>query len=357
MDFPTIPTNSLDFRAYVNSLQRTSGTDSDFTYTILLPKRQTGYEFNRVCLVTCSIPKTYYTVLDGQGTFQWQEGNDPIVTVNIPKGCYSRTGFLTYLSGYLTANSGKGWTYTTSVSNKSIGPDTGIVTYTVAGSGSSGNVKFITGTSNISDQLGLEDNTTYTFTGQNLIAPNVSVFQAEFTLFLHSNCVDEEVNILGSIFLGPNQPDYSLIAYNSFNPKLAARRLTQNQSTVYSFSLTDENGGVISTNGVTLVFELLFWHEDDRLDKIIYLLMEQNKLLSRMMGEQSAEENDLSLGPSTQFAGISSNGPLDNIPKLPNPNIGYSTPNPNQQGATKLSSSKTGYSTKSPEEISEERKE
>ena len=78
---------------HVNSANRISGTASDFEYKIDLPKNN---QFNRVCVVDISIPKSFYMVNEGSNTFEI--GGH---TLAVSEGNYSRKSFQITLSALI----------------------------------------------------------------------------------------------------------------------------------------------------------------------------------------------------------------------------------------------------------------
>ena len=280
---------NTDYHAYINSNLRQSGTDANFIFQFSnIPVRTERNKFNRVALVNATIPKTWYTVVSGQNTFTITENGGAPITIQITPGCYSRTGFMTFLSTTMTAESkahGNSITYTiTAPSNKNTGPDTGLIQYA---SSSALVTQIITTSLEIHEQLGLDENTTYSFSSASpLASPNVPVFQSEFSVILHSDCVAEETDILSVITLSSNQPDFSIINYQNQFPKSVGRKLSSSSTRGFYFSFQNENGLILNTNGVNIVLELIFWHEDDRLDRIIELLIENNKLMNKILGEE-----------------------------------------------------------------------
>ena len=65
---------------YINSSNRISGTDGQFT--IKLPSNFL-HDFDKVAVLAANIPKTYYQVQDGFNTFTLVEGLSNI-TITVP---------------------------------------------------------------------------------------------------------------------------------------------------------------------------------------------------------------------------------------------------------------------------------
>src|SRR2546423_12123643 len=113
---------------YVNSRNRISGTDSDFSYYFDMPKDS---KYNKVCLLQASIPKSYYMVQAGEH-FTLQEGK-LTAQITVTPANYSRKSFAAVLQSSLTTNSPNGWSYVITYTNTSTIGGTGKYTYTVSG--------------------------------------------------------------------------------------------------------------------------------------------------------------------------------------------------------------------------------
>jgi len=90
---------------YINSRDRISGTDENFTFNIQFPE---GSTFDRVVCLNCLIPKSYYLVQDSpeERLFILQE-DDTSVSIIVPVGSYLLSAF----NELLTINSPNGLTY------------------------------------------------------------------------------------------------------------------------------------------------------------------------------------------------------------------------------------------------------
>ena len=82
---------------YIDSSNRTSGTDSNFEISLNLPKNN----YNKVALLQLSCPKSFYNFSTGKNTFTLRELSVNY-TVTIPVGNYTNTTLLSSLSSLLT---------------------------------------------------------------------------------------------------------------------------------------------------------------------------------------------------------------------------------------------------------------
>ena len=119
---------------YLNSSDRREGKDESFSYQIDIPKDK---KYDMVCLVSATIPKSWYLVDDNQ-TFTLSENNVQTV-ITVPAGVYGRRSFAVQLQLLLTAGSvtsGNNFIYTVTTPNLSVGqPETDYILITVAGNG------------------------------------------------------------------------------------------------------------------------------------------------------------------------------------------------------------------------------
>ncbi len=105
------------YYVYVNSRDRLSGTDENFTYNVQFPE---GFEYDHVVCLNALIPKSYYLIQDGplENIFQLDE-NGTTVTISVPIGSYLLPAFKTTIGTLLTNNSPNGLTYTLTFPNGS----------------------------------------------------------------------------------------------------------------------------------------------------------------------------------------------------------------------------------------------
>ena len=87
---------------YIDSANRTSGTDSNFEISLSLPKNN----YNKVALLQLSCPKSFYNFSTGKNTFTLRELSVNY-TVTIPVGNYTKTTLLSSLSSLSTCVCGK----------------------------------------------------------------------------------------------------------------------------------------------------------------------------------------------------------------------------------------------------------
>ena len=193
---------------YVNSRNRTTGTNSDFTFLLDMK----GFEPTHCVVLQANIPKSYYIIQDGANTFTLtEEGVD--ATATIPPGNYNRTNFRVVISSLLNSTSPNGYTYTMTYPNTATGGDTGKYTYTCVGHTLQPSFAF-SSDSNVYETLGFDVGTT-TFSGGSLTSSNVIKLTHEDSVFIHSDMVGGlSNNILQEIFAA-DSPDFSNIVFEN----------------------------------------------------------------------------------------------------------------------------------------------
>jgi hypothetical protein len=237
---------------YVNSRNRTSGTNSNFFYSLNLKDSD---RYSHAVILQASIPKSYYLVVSGQNTFTLTE-NGSDATITISPGNYNRKNFKTTLQTLLNAGSPNGWTYAVSIPSA---PDTGYYNFTV--SGNAGLQPSFTFTTYLYEQLGFNINSTVNFVGDSLSSVNVISLQKETTIFLHSSLIGTgNDNVIQEMYSNANDFDY--ITYHCINLEGYSKRII-NISDNYWFYLTDENDNEINLNGQNVVFTLMVYEKDD----------------------------------------------------------------------------------------------
>lgn len=245
---------------YINSRNRISGTDSNFSYNLEMNKNE---EYDHAVVLQCSIPKSYYLIETGYNTFILKEG---IVetTVTVPVGNYNRDSFKTLVQTLLNTASPNLWTYTVTYPNTRNASDTGKFTFTVSGNG--GSQPQLIFTDACFEVLGFDENSTNTFVADSLTSSNVIKLQSEDTLYIHSDLISNgEDNILQEIYAN-GDPSYSSINYQCTAIEAYGKVISTKGSNIYNFYLTNEDDQAIDLNGLNLNITLLLYKQNDIYD-------------------------------------------------------------------------------------------
>ena len=258
MSFVTNP-----YYVYINSRDRISGTDENFTYSIQFPDE---FDFTHVVCLNALIPKSYYLIQNGplENIFQLNE-NGVIVTVTVPIGSYLLSAFKTIIGSLLTAASPNGLTYVLTYPALT-GADTGKWTYTQNNAAIQSSIIC---NAHLFEPLGFFSGSTNAFTGTTLVSTCVIKLQSEDRLLVHSNIVNNsgKDDILISIN-STTSINYSSIVWECPAPEFYAHALSSKNNNTYSFSLTDENGELIQLNGLNMNLTLLLYKKDMIYDQI-----------------------------------------------------------------------------------------
>lgn len=243
---------------YINSRDRLSGKDEDFTYNVQFP---TGLEFSHVVCLNALIPKSYYLIQEGplENIFQLQE-DAVTVPIIVPFGNYTFYAFKKVIGDLLTANSPNALTYTVTYPSLS-GPDNGKWIYTQSNGAI---VSTIICNAHLFEPLGLKSNSTNVFNGTTLISSCVIKLQSEDRLLIHSSIASNPSidDVLASIN-STTSINYSSIAYECPAPEFYSHKLSSKDNNTYRFTLTDEDGELIQLNGLNMNLTLLIYKLDD----------------------------------------------------------------------------------------------
>lgn len=246
---------------YINSRDRDTGSDSDFTYTF---KFGSNVKYDRIAVASLSCPKSYYLVQDGFNTFHIQ--HDMIdYTITIPPANYTRTSFRNVLQAQL--NDASDFVYTiTFPTGSSIG-DTGHYTFTV--SNNAGVQPIFIFTTNVHELLGFDRNTSYQFSDDVLTSVDVINFQLETTLYLHCDAVQNNSNDILQDIISSNTTDFGFITFTNPDLQMYSKKFVGSSSTTARFYLTNEDNRIMNLNGLNLVFTVILYKKRENIDDLI----------------------------------------------------------------------------------------
>ena len=206
-----------------------------------------------------TIPLSYYLINAPYNTFILVEGTSQ-VTITITAGNYSALSFATVVTQLLNSSSPHGYTYTITLNNSYATVNTGLFYYTVSGN-SGVQPSFVFG-QRVCQQMGFAENSTATFIANALVSTNVLNFIPSTALFLHSDMVDDETDILQELY-SDNTVPYSNHVYNCQNVDMYSKKLRSRNDNIFFFALEDEHGVVINLNGQSILLTLLLYKKDD----------------------------------------------------------------------------------------------
>ena len=243
-----------------NSKDRVSGSNSNFNS---IPIDLGNNQFDTVCLIQASIPKSFYNVPSGYNTFTLQE-NAASVTITITPGSYTRINLQSSLATLLTAASPNLLTYTVSYP-ASTAPDTFHYTFSV----NSAVIvcRFVLTSLSPFRQLGFETSTTYTFTpgvgSSSLESVNAINLSYILRAFIKSNLVaDATDSILEELLNFGSFPANSVMSYQQVNFDMNSRAYNPNNRNSWNFVLQDAFGLEIPLNGISWAFSIVFYQRN-----------------------------------------------------------------------------------------------
>jgi hypothetical protein len=249
---------------YIDSDNRTSGVTNDFLYNLTFPDDLT---FDKVVCLNALIPKSFYMVPTEFNKFQLLESG---ITTNVymPAGNYVNSTFANVLGATLTNASSQGWVYTVSYPNGLAEADTGKWSIKVSGNISQPALIIA---DDMHYQLGLEDNSTNYFIGNQLISTNVIKLNIEDRLYVKSNLIDDTTGILFEVNLAPSLP-FSTITYTNYAPEYSSKRTKGKTVGTAKFTLIGQSGNIINLNGLDIQMTLLFYKESQIYTKLGFFL-------------------------------------------------------------------------------------
>jgi hypothetical protein len=246
---------------YINTLNKLSGTNEDFTYKIQIPQSE---DYNRVVVLSACIPNTFLLIQDGFNTFTLREDSTD-VTITVPFGYYNGKVFASVVGALMTSSSPHSWTYDINLPNISTQASTGQFIYTVTGNTSQPSIIC---TANVNEQLGFEVNSTNTFVNNSLTSKIVINFNAESTLFLHSDISDHgDTDVLQEIYTSNTQNLY-YVTYQCTCPELYSKVLKTKSSNTFRFTLKNEKSQILNLRGVDMLITLCLYKRDNTHDFI-----------------------------------------------------------------------------------------
>ena len=238
---------------YINSRNRENGTDNDFEVTVQLPSFQ---NFSKICVLSITLPKSYYCVQDGYNTFILKE-NTTQTTITLPPANYNRRSLASTITTLLNLVSPNGWIYEITYPNHLLNADNG--KYTITVSGNSTQPSFIFDDNGVYELLGFSANSTNTFINDKIISTNVCKIQSEDVIRLHSNMSDNNGDdVLLEIYSGSTQT-FSNIVWTCPDVQAYSREITRRSTNSYRFFLTNEDNQRINFNGLNVCFTILVY--------------------------------------------------------------------------------------------------
>lgn len=243
---------------YVNSYFKTANSISSSDFNFLLDIDPNS-EYDSVTILDASIPKSNYSVSAPHNNFNILEDSGTRLII-IPEGNYSRRGFKNVLLPLLNANT-DGYIYSINYDNIISTTDTGKFSFTITGT-------FIIQPSFIFshgmyNNMGFNENSSYTFVSNSLIAPNVMNFRSQDTYYILSDIIqNRNDNILGHIISNQSN-NYEHINFKNHSPYEYSKLFSRISSNVYNFKVVNERMEPINLNGLDVFFTLMIYKREN----------------------------------------------------------------------------------------------
>ena len=223
-------------------------------------------DFDSVCVLQASIPLSFYLVQDGVNTFILREsinGNTWDRTVTIPIGNYNYQTFQETIINLLHSNSPLGLIYSCTYSKPQAK-----FTWSAVVRPPPLYIKFngefsLIFNSHISQQFGFDKVSTNTSVDQSLTSQNTINFIPESTIYIHSDIVQSDTDILQEIYSNNTVP-YSQITYQlTTDVEAYSKKLKSRDQDSFRFYITNEENDELNTNGQNLLITLLLYKKDN----------------------------------------------------------------------------------------------
>lgn len=274
-----------------NSKDRVQGSNSSF---LSQPVDLGNNQFDSVCIVQASLPKSFYNMPTGYNTFTLKE-NAASVTVTIPVGSYTRINLQSVLASVLTTASPNALTYTVSYPASTVA-DT--FHYTFAVNSSVIAVQFIFSATSPYRQLGFEI-ATYTFTAAvgSSTLESVNSLNLSYILraFVKTNLVSDATDgILEEVLNFGSYPSSSVVHYQQYNFDMNTRRYNRSSTNSWQFSIVDAFDQLIDLNGIPWAFSVVFYQRNKthELQKTELMINNEERLF-KIEQEQKRIEDEL----------------------------------------------------------------
>jgi hypothetical protein len=240
---------------YINGGEREDGTSSQFSHQFIIPEHE---QYDRCVVLQASIPLSYYLIQNNFNIFKLQEGGS-IVNIVIPAGNYSANSLILVLAPILNTASPNGYVYSITLPNQYITASTAKYTFSVSGNGANQPV-FIFG-DHMTEVFGFTLNSSNSFSS-NILVSNVLNFIPESGIYIHSDMVKGESDILQEIYSN-NTVNFSMITWVCPNIEAYSKVLLINKGNIFKFSLTNELNQVLDLNNQNILLTIMLYKKNN----------------------------------------------------------------------------------------------
>ena len=286
---------------YIDSQNRlnTADTTSNFTVRVDMPPMN---NYNRICVLQASIPKSFYLITDGKNTMTLNEpgtvglasgsitsdfgsvssNGTSSKTIKFNNGNYSKSALqnavydLFKKASSLNVNSAHRYIYNIAYP-LSVFSTNGKFTYTVANLITAPPQLIFSSASVLHRPLGFNIGSTNTFSSLgSLSSSNVINLQAKDTIFIKSGVVSSSnLSVLQEIY-STTTPDFSCITFTQNNIEMNSKELMTNSNN-FTFTITDEDNNVLDLNGQNIIFSICCYEQNNAME-----LLKQDILINNL---------------------------------------------------------------------------
>lgn len=236
-----------------DSKDRVSGTNNNF---VSEPVDLGINKYDSVCLVSASIPKSFYNMPTNYNTFTLTEISQR--TITIPIGNYTKNNLQTALITLLNTGAPSGWVYNVSYPAATV-VDTFKYTFTITGN-SGTQPSFAFPAKSPFRQLGFIQGSSNSFSANTLVSTNAINLSFILRMFIKSNiCKNSQDGILEELLNIGSFPTLSVMYYQQFNFDFNTRNFNSTDINSWQFSLVDGYDELIDLNGISWAFSLVFY--------------------------------------------------------------------------------------------------
>lgn len=265
---------------FINSYDRTIGSSDNFTVNIS-NQLKSNHEYDKISLVNCSIPKSYYLINNTSNELIINE-NGIDKYVYIQNGNYSLLSLCSWLNT-ATNLSPYGVSY---LYNFNPNIQTGRITITVTGNSGNNVIFKFSNDNNPALILGF-DEIQYTF-NSSITSPNIC--NLELTNSISICCDVVENAILFSIT--PNVLSYNYINYQNNSLENTSKKINrQIRNNIKIYLLDNISGKSINLNGVNMSLSIVLFSSD--IKNVYYKVKLEEYLLNNYMKKLDIDKNEL----------------------------------------------------------------
>ena len=272
-----------------DSKRRISGSNSNFTSS---PIELGFHEYDSVCLLQASIPKSFLNVSTLYNTFTLIEIGVP-VSIVIPPNSYDVYNLIPFLITALNAASPNGWIY--NVTYPAFGtPQDFRYTFTVTGNGI--NQPSFQFTNSMFRQIGFSSNSTVTFVGNTIRSATAINLAFSSRVYIKSNMVlDSNFGIIAEVLNYGNFCSGGFCHFETAEADSYSRGLDATLRNSWQFTLVNAFDEIVDLQDVSWTFSLVFYKRSTshELHETELRLTQNTRLAGDLLGPTSINKEVL----------------------------------------------------------------